>query len=150
MKVGEIMSREVVGVAVDDPVLKAAELMKIWDVGAVPVGDDGRFCGILTDRDIVLRCVASGRSPGEVEVGEIMTSRDLAMVSAEHSAIEAARLMAKKKVRRLPVCRNGKLVGILTLGDIAKTRKMFSETAAAFCEVCAGRKKKPDREITEQ
>ncbi len=142
MKVKEIMADGVIGVEAEDPVIKAAELMKRWDVGAVPVGSEGKFIGILTDRDIVLRCVACGESANGLTVGQIMTEDGLACVSPEHSITEAARIMAKEQVRRLPVCKNGAIVGMISLSDIAQTRQMFSETAAAFCDICARKKKK--------
>lgn len=142
MKVKEIMTDQVVSVERHDPVTKAAGLMKQCDIGSVPVRSEGKFCGILTDRDIVLRCVASGDSAENMTVGQIMTSGELACVSPEHSVTEAARIMAKEQVRRLPVCKNGEVVGMISLSDIASTKQMFSETAAAFCDICGKKKRK--------
>lgn len=142
MKVSEIMADGVICVETGDFVTKAAELMKRWDIGAVPVESDGKFLGMLTDRDIVLRCVASGESAAETTVGQIMTKEHLACVSPEHSVTEAARMMAKAQVRRLPVCKNGEVVGLVSLSDIAETHKMFSETAAAFCDICSAKKRR--------
>ncbi len=131
------MTSRVVKVSAEEPVRKAAELMKEWNIGAVPVEKDGKFSGIITDRDIILRCMAAGK-PDTVKAGDVMTDVKLICISPQHSVTEAARLMAKEQVRRLPVCENGKLVGILSLSDIAGSEKMFSETAAAFCDICRG------------
>ncbi len=138
MKVKDVMTARVVKVSADEPVRRAAELMKEWNVGAVPVEKNGKFAGIVTDRDIILRCIAAGR-PDTVKAEEVMTDGKLVCISPEHSVTEAARLMAKEKVRRLPVCDSGKIVGILSLSDIAGAEKMFYETASAFCEICRGR-----------
>ena len=131
------MTSRVVKVSADEPIRKAAELMKEWNVGAVPVEKDGKLSGMITDRDIILRCIASGK-PDTVKAEDVMTDVKLVCISPEHSVTEAARLMAKEKVRRLPVCENGKIIGILSLSDIAGAERMFSETAAAFCDICRG------------
>ena len=136
MQVREIMTPDVIKVIADEPVVKAAELMKKWDVGAVPVESDGKFAGMITDRDIILRCIAEGNDADRLTAGDIMTHDRLVCVSPEHSVIEAARIMAREQVRRLPVCENGKLVGILSLSDLAASKRMFAETAAAFCDIC--------------
>lgn len=137
MKVKDIMTSRVVKVSADEPVRRAAELMKEWDVGVVPVIKDGKFSGIVTDRDIILRCIAEGR-PDTVKAEDVMTDDKLVCISPEHSLTEAARLMAREHVRRLPVCDNGKLVGMLSLSDIAGSEKLFYESASAFCEICRG------------
>lgn len=139
MKVKEVMTPDVVKVYAEESVKKAAELMKQWDIGAVPVEHDGKFSGMLTDRDIILRCVATGNTVDNITAGDIMTSHKLICVSPEHSVIEAARIMAKEQVRRLPVCENGKIVGILSLSDLAGAKRMFAETASAFCDICEDR-----------
>ena len=131
------MTARVVKVSAEEPVRKAAELMKEWNIGAVPVEKNGKFSGIITDRDIILRCMAAGK-PDTVKAEDVMTDVKLVSISPEHSVTEAARLMAKEQVRRLPVCDNGKIVGILSLSDIAGAERMFSDTAAAFCDICRG------------
>lgn len=142
MKVKDLMTDKVVKVSTDDTVLKAALLMRHWDIGAVPVELDGHFAGIITDRDITLRCVAEDIKSDQVKAGDIMTSEHLVSISPEHSVIEAARIMAREQIRRLPVCENGRIVGMLSLGDLAAAKKMFSETAAAFCDISEKKKKK--------
>ena len=101
----------------------------------MPVTDDeGRLCGMITDRDIVLRCVAAGRDPDGACVGDIM-SRRVISVSPDDDAAEAAELMSREKIRRLPVVRDGRLCGVLSLSDIARSRGFHMEAARAFADI---------------
>lgn len=100
----------------------AAQIMKAEDVGAVPVVDEGRLVGMLTDRDIAIRAVAEGVDAQAITVGEI-ASRDPVTVAPEHDLDEALRLMAQHQVRRLPVVEDGRLVGILAQADVALEAK---------------------------
>lgn len=100
----------------------AAELMKGEDVGSVPVVDDGRLIGMVTDRDIVVRAVAERRDPQAVTVDEIAT-RELVTVEPEQDLDEALALMAHHQVRRLPVVEEGRLVGMLAQADVALEAK---------------------------
>ena len=142
MKISEIMTRDIYTAKESEPVNRIAAEMAKKDIGFVPVTDkNGKLLGVITDRDIVLRCVAdtsrgTPRDLSKVKAGEIMTG-DTVCVSAENSPIEAARLMAKKQIRRLPVTENGKVIGVVSLGDLSRRETMFSETAAAFCDINA-------------
>ena len=114
-------------------VVEAATLMKSQDVGSLPVTEDGRLVGMVTDRDIAIRVVAEGNDPQSVTVGEI-ASRDVVTVDPQQGLDEALRLMAQHQVRRLPVVEeDGRLVGILAqadvaqAGDDAKTGQMVQE-----------------------
>jgi CBS domain-containing protein len=100
-------------------VAEAAQVMAQEDVGPVPVVDNGRVVGIVTDRDIVVRVVAEGRDPNATTVGEI-ASRDLATVTPDTNLDEALRTMAQKQVRRLPVVEGDQLVGIVAQADVAR------------------------------
>ena len=119
MKVREIMTKNVVRIHPDEPVEVAARALTHYNVGAMPVcGSDGRICGLVTDRDLVTRCVASGRVPAQTPVREVMTTRIL-HVRPETDAFDAAELMGREQVRRLPVLENGRLCGMVSLGDLA-------------------------------
>jgi CBS domain-containing protein len=100
----------------------AAEVMKEEDVGSVPVVEEGRLAGILTDRDIVTRAVAERRDPQTVKVDEV-ASQELVTVEPEQDLDEALALMARHRVRRLPVVEGGRLVGMLAQADVALEAK---------------------------
>src|SRR5919204_2305108 len=102
--------------------VEAAEVMKGEDVGSVPVVEEGRLAGILTDRDIVTRAVAERRDPQAVRVEEV-ASRDLVTVEPEQDLDEALALMARHQVRRLPVVEEGRLVGMLAPAHVALEAK---------------------------
>ena len=130
------MTRDIYTASESDSVSDVAAEMAKKNIGFVPVTDSsGAVSGIITDRDIVLRCVAGVNDSSKITAGEIMTSGAVS-ISGENSPIEAARLMAKNQVRRLPVTENGKVVGVLSLGDLSRRETMFAETAAAFCDIC--------------
>lgn len=135
MKVFDIMSEHIVTVGMAEPVSAAARLLKKHNIGAVPVCDDkGQLRGMLTDRDIAIRCVAAGISPEEAKVGDVMT-RGVITVADNAYVGEAARLMADAQIRRLPVCRNGELVGMLSLADLARNTDCDTEAASALTEI---------------
>ncbi|HEX4929987.1 MAG TPA: CBS domain-containing protein [Gaiellaceae bacterium] len=101
-------------------VQEAARTMKSEDVGSLPIVEDGRLAGVVTDRDLAIRVLAEGKS-ADTPVGEI-ASKDIVTIDPEQSLEEAARLMAEHQVRRLPVMEeDGKLVGILAQADLAQT-----------------------------
>ena len=135
MNIGDIMTGSVITISEDEPVSAAAKLLKRNNIGSLPVHDGrGKLKGILTDRDIVLRCVAAGENPTEIRVGEIMT-RSLVTAEAGEEASAAADKMAKGRIRRLPVTESGILVGIVALADIAKNGDYEAEAAKALCEI---------------
>lgn len=106
----------------------AARLMKEQDIGDVVVVDDERVCGIVTDRDLVVRVVSEGRDPSRTTVGEIC-SENLKTVSPGDPIDHAVRLMREEALRRLPVTENGKPVGIVSIGDLAVQRDPESALA---------------------
>ena len=117
MIVRDIMSKNITSLNEHDTVEKAAELMKSCDVGSIPVCNDERLIGIVTDRDIALRSVAEGQSPHQ-RVRDVM-SKDLVIGSPEMNVLDAAKIMGEKQIRRLPIVENDSLVGIIALGDIS-------------------------------
>lgn len=119
MKIRDLMTAPVIRVGQEEPVAVAARTLERYNIGALPVcGADGALRGLVTDRDLVLRCMAAGKDPQKVTVGEVMTG-NVATVSPETTANDAARVMGEKQIRRLPVVENGKLCGMVSLGDLA-------------------------------
>lgn len=133
MLVKDVMSTRVITVTQENTAQDAANLMKSNNIGAVPVINGSNVCGILTDRDIVLRCVAAGKTPAQCKVSEVMSS-STACVTPTQSISDAISLMASEQVRRLPVLENGSLTGIVSLADIARIRRS-PEVANALCEI---------------
>jgi len=110
-------------------VREAAEAMRANDIGDVIVVDDnGGLAGILTDRDIVVRVVAEGRDPRATRIGDV-ASRELTAVSPDHRVGRAVQLMRERALRRLPVVEGNKVVGIVTIGDLALDRDAGSALA---------------------
>jgi CBS domain-containing protein len=119
MKLREMMTKQTHCVSPDTPVIEAAGLMRLHDIGVVPVVEDDRIVGMLTDRDIVLQVVADGGDARAIAVRDVMSNGSIS-VGEEQDVDEAVGLMQKYQVRRLPVVdASGKLVGIVSLGDIA-------------------------------
>ena len=119
MVISEIMTRDVQLVSPEDTLQTAARMMAAYDFGMVPVGEDDRLIGMLTDRDITTRAVAKGLHPAECRVSEVM-SPEVNYVFEYETVEDAARNMSDLQVRRLPVLnRDKRLVGIVSLGDLA-------------------------------
>jgi predicted transcriptional regulator len=118
LTVNDIMTREVVRLQVDATLHEAARVMRSRDIGDVVVVDKERLVGVVTDRDIVVRAVAEGVAPDQATLGSV-ASRDPVTVRPDAPARDAALLMRDHAVRRLLVCDEGGLVGIVSLGDLA-------------------------------
>jgi CBS domain-containing protein len=118
----EVMTRDVRACEPNATVADAAKVMAQEDVGPVPIVEDGRLVGIVTDRDIVVRVVAEGRDPNATTVKEI-ASTDLVTVSPGDDLDEALKLLAERQVRRLPVVEDNRLVGIVAQADVARLGK---------------------------
>jgi CBS domain-containing protein len=118
----EVMTRDVRACEPNATVAEAAKVMAQEDVGPVPIVEDGRLVGIVTDRDIVVRVVAEGRDPNTTTVREI-ASTELVTVSPDDDLDEALSLLAERQVRRLPVVEGDRLVGIVAQADIARLGK---------------------------
>ena len=142
MKVCDLMSEKVVSIDRDEPVTAAARLLRSSNVGALPVCDSqGRLRGIVTDRDIVTRCVAAGADPAKTSVSEIM-SRGVVTASPFDEVESAAKSMAGDQVRRLPVVNEGRLVGVLSLCDMARDGNCDMEASEALSEISSGLRRK--------
>jgi CBS domain-containing protein len=118
--VEQAMTTDVRTVAPDSSVLDAARIMRDEDTGSVPVVEDDRVVGIVTDRDIVVRGVADGRDVTSLDVREVC-SRQPVTVEPGRDLDEALRLMAQHQVRRLPVVDGDRLVGVLAQADVARS-----------------------------
>ena len=117
MKVRDIMSKDIACLRSDDTVERAAQLMKQYNCGSIPVCTDDKIIGIVTDRDIAVRSVASGEDARQ-SVGDIMT-KDIIFANPETDVNDAAKIMSDRQIRRLPVVENNSLIGIVALGDIS-------------------------------
>jgi CBS domain-containing protein len=126
--VEEIMTRDPRTVDASDTVTDAARVMRDSDIGDVIVMDGGQVTAIVTDRDIVVRGVAEGRDPDSTSVSEVCTS-GVETIEPGQSVDDALRLMREHDIRRLPVTKNGRPVGILSLGDLAVEREPESTLA---------------------
>lgn len=137
MDVRECMNTHVIAVAPEESAAVAARLMTRHNVGALPVrAGDGSLCGIVTDRDLVLRCMALNRSAEQTAVSRVMTVRVTA-VEPGVSVSQAAAAMAREQVRRLPVVEGRRLVGMVSLGDLSRRPDCSMEAAEALSEITA-------------
>lgn len=142
MLVSDMMSPNVVAITPEESIALAARLLYRHNIGALPVcSTDGTLKGLITDRDIVLRCVAAQQDPEETSVREIMT-KGIVSLNPNDDARVASRIMAEEQVRRLPVLSDGKVVGMVSLGDLAKTQAYDMEASKALSEISANVKKK--------
>lgn len=141
MQVRDFMNPSVVSITPGESAALAARLLSRHNLGSLPVcGEDGSLRGIVTDRDIVLRCVAAEEDPAQTQIKDIMT-RNCTVVSPDDDAREATRLMARQQVRRLPVLESGKVVGMVSLGDLAKSHSFDMEASKALSEISDSIKK---------
>lgn len=132
-KIRDIMTQEVECCTLLDNVYEVAVKMKELNVGAIPIVDKDKLVGMITDRDIVLRCVAE-KTPPSSKVEDIM-SHDMYTISPNASSKEAIRLMAKQQIRRLPVVEGDKLIGIVALGDFATRELTDDQAKTALSEI---------------
>ncbi len=132
-KVKDYMTKEVETCSLLDNVYEAAVKMKENNCGAIPIVDGKRLVGIITDRDIVIRGIAEKRPPS-LKIDGIMT-KEVITISEDDSIYTAAKLMAEHQIRRLPVVKNGELVGIIALGDIATENRIDYQAKMALSEI---------------
>ena len=135
MKIRDVMSDCVVRIHPEESVAVAARALTNHNIGILPVcGNDGRICGVVTDRDLVTRCVAAGRNPAATPVQDVMSANVVSAVAAMTTE-EAARLMGSRQIRRLPVMENGRLCGMVSLGDLARKEQSSAEAVGALTEI---------------
>ncbi len=137
MRASEIMTKNVRHAPPNATLREVAEMMRDGDMGAVPVVDDGKLIGIVTDRDIVVRAVSTGKT-ADSPISEAMTT-ELFTVASEDFVFEAIRLMGDKQVRRIPVVNNdGSLAGIIAIADVALEMEDEREIAETLEEISSG------------
>ena len=137
MKVKECMCDDVCCVKPETKIKEVAKLMSENHIGSIPVCDQNQcICGIVTDRDILLRAVACDKDTCKTTVSEIMTTQPCSC-TPNSEITEAERLMSEKQIRRIPVTQNNKVIGILTLGDLAANQsvdqKELCDTIECIC-----------------
>ncbi len=131
MKVKDVMHKGVEWVSPDTPVANVAKKMREHDIGAVPVGENDRLVGMITDRDITIRAVAEDKDFSKLTARDVMTSGIIYCRDTEE-VDDAARIMESKQVRRLPVIdENKRMVGMVAIGDISQSRDLTGEVMKA-------------------
>ncbi len=137
MRCREIMTKNVRTATRDMSLREVAAIMRDGDMGAVPVVDEGKLIGIVTDRDIVVQCIADGRD-ADTAINDAMTT-ELFTVGPDDFVFEAIRLMGDKQVRRIPVVDDkGKLAGIIAMADVALETEDEREIAETLEEISSG------------
>ena len=135
MKVRDIMTAPVIRIDPGESAEVAARTLTHYNIGILPVcSENGTLRGLVTDRDLVTRCLASNRNPGKTTVREIMSDSVLA-VQPDMEASVAAHLMGRQQVRRLPVVAEGKLCGMVSLGDLALREESVMDAADALSDI---------------
>jgi CBS domain-containing protein len=132
-RIRDIMTDEIECCSLLDNVYEVALKMKELNVGAIPIVDEEKLVGMITDRDIVVRGVAE-KKPGSTKVSEIM-SDSLCTISPDASASEGAKIMAEQQIRRLPVVEGERLIGIVSLGDFATNQLTDEQAGSALTNI---------------
>lgn len=137
MKLKEIMSQNVIKIHPGESVAVAARLLENHNIGMLPVCEEnGKLCGVVTDRDLVTRCIAANRLPEQTRVRDVMTGR-IVSASPDMDVSAAAHLMGREQVRRLPVLRDGVLCGMVSIGDLAGREESSYDAAEAMEGICS-------------
>ena len=136
MKVQDIMTKPAIHISPNETADVAARTLQRHNIGALPVcGADGKLCGLVTDRDLVTRCMAAGKSPEKTMVREVMTNQ-VTSVQPDMETGVAAHLMGRLQIRRLPVTEQGRLTGMVSLGDLSRTEGSIMDAADALTDIC--------------
>ncbi len=129
----DIMTKDCVTVAPQDSIYEAAVKMKNHDIGFIPVVEGGQMIGVVTDRDLVIRGYAEHR-PDSSSI-KVLVSQEVVTASPKTTVDEAAKMMASHQVRRLPVVENGRLLGVVAIGDLAVRQIFENEAGEALSEI---------------
>jgi len=134
LKIKDIMTKDISYVNPSATIVEAAQLMQKHNIGSIPVCDQTGVIGIVTDRDIVVRNVAHGKTPQSTIVKDVMTSA-VTTVTPDTDVNVASKIMSQNQIRRLPVVENNKLVGIVALGDLAVNNRLNTEASKALSDI---------------
>ena len=135
MKLQELMTPNPIWISPETPVSTAARILAKYNIGMLPVcTPQGRIRGLLTDRDIVTRCLAADRDPARARAETVMTRRIVAGSPTMDAAV-AAHLMGREQVRRLPVLENGVLCGVVSLADLARRGETEIDASDALGDI---------------
>jgi CBS domain-containing protein len=135
MNVRDVMTPNPRTVGPNDKLQKIAEIMRDEDTGVIPIVEKGKLVGIVTDRDIVIRCIADGSFDATASDA---ASDEVVTITPDETTADAAELMAEHQIRRLPVVEGDKLVGIVSLGDLAVKDAKEQLTADALEDISQG------------
>ena len=128
------MTKNIAYINPSSTIVEAAQLMQKHNVGSIPVCDKNGVIGIVTDRDIVVRNVAHGKTPQSTMVKDVMTSQ-VTSVTPETDVSEASKIMSRDQIRRLPVVENNQLIGMVSLGDFAVDERSYTEASEALADI---------------
>lgn len=132
MKIRDVMTSHVIKVAPEETVEVAARTLAQYNIGILPVCDRrDKLCGLVTDRDLVTRCLAANRSAADTKVSDVMTMQ-LTTAAPDMETDVAAGIMGRVQVRRLPVVENGRICGMVSLGDLARREQSMQAAADAL------------------
>jgi CBS domain-containing protein len=134
MKVRDVMTKSVATIRPEATIKDAASIMQQHNVGSIPVVDTNGLVGIVTDRDIVVRNIAAGQDPQSTLVKNVMTSQ-VTTVTPDEDVHAISQMMSTRQIRRVPVVENQRLVGMVSLGDIATTGATNMEASEALTEI---------------
>ncbi|MFO8133677.1 MAG: CBS domain-containing protein [Thermoplasmatota archaeon] len=145
--ISDVMTDNPVIISRKASVMDAAREMKGEDVGSIIIVDNGTPVGIATESDILRKVVAEGKDAAEISVDEIM-SHPPVTITPDEKMMDAIRLMSDKKIRRLPVVDNGKLVGMVTEGDLLRISPLLLDVAREMASISGGGETAQPREIS--
>lgn len=132
MLIRDIMSKDIVTLNSDDSIERAAQMMRQFDIGSIPVCDNSQnLVGIITDRDITLNSVASGANASQQKICDFMSTNPITG-NPDMDIHEAVRMMSRHQIRRLPIVENNNLVGIVSLGDISQEPNLQDNAEVAL------------------
>lgn len=132
--VADIMTTNVKACSIHDSITTAAKIMRDVDCGSVPVCEGNKVIGIITDRDIVINMVAEGKDCNSIHCHDCMTT-DVITCTPNTDIHECADIMAQHQIRRIPICENGELKGIVAIGDLAKENIYINEAGQALSDI---------------